>query len=265
MNAALAAYQVDAWLSIVTDLGFSGIHWDTLGSIAQDKDAEADGVAGFTRAAGNLLAAHGLPQTMNQIDTNWWDGSLFDQGVLAFPYAEVWGLPAESMFYKKSPRGGVIANYPGSMRNGCCCLSSSDCGACKRSQYPHCPNNWTQEAVLEARWQAAWKHQLRYLVVGNGLERLIDEYFPETASLSTASIHLIQRQSFPAEGNFNFRSWQESWQVLLILVLTVVVWSLVLMVALRRDWIARVQSGARHPSALSEGTAVTDGRRLLTR
>merc|ERR1740138_1413199 len=119
-----------------------------------------------------------------------------------------------------------------------------------------------RKRCLKPGGRLRWKHQLRYLVVGNGLERLIDEYFPETASLSTASIHLIQRQSFPAEGNFNFRSWQESWQVLLILVLTVVVWSLVLMVALRRDWIARVQSGARHPSALSEGTAVTDGRRL---
>jgi hypothetical protein len=200
LNAALATYQVDAWLTPLTDLGFNGVHWDTLGPEALDKGAEAYGVSAFLVQAGSLLAAHGLPQTMNQLDANWWDESLFARGVLAFPYAEVWYPEAESLFYARAPRGGVIANYPGSSRNGCCCVAPGDCGACtSQRQYAHCPYNWTQEDILEARWQMAWNHNLRYLLVGNGLERLIGEYFPETTGLSKSSIRLIQEHSFPIE------------------------------------------------------------------
>jgi hypothetical protein len=271
MNAALATYQVDAWLPVISDLGFNGVHWDTLGSIAVDKTAEAEGVSAFLLQAGKLLAVHGLPQTMNQIDTNWWNESLFNQGVLAFPYSEVWSPEAESLFYAKSPRGGVIANYPGSSRNGCCCAAPGNCSTTcmPRRLFTNCPYNWTQEQVLETRWQAAWDHQVRYLVVGNGFERLIDEYFPETTGLSKSSIALIQRQSFafaPEQASKQVLRLRGNLRVLSIVFFAAAFWIMLLVVALRWDCCARAESDdACHPTDLSDANASSDRRWLLIR
>lgn len=198
MNAALGTYQVDAWLEPVTALGFSGVHWDTLGAQASSPGAEAAGVGAFVRATGPLLANHGLRQTLNQIDVAWWDRSLFDTGLLTFPYAEVWSATAQALYFGQSPRGGVVANYPGSEQNGCCCMRTSDDCSCK--QYPHCPGPApfpAQDELLRRRWTEASSRGLRYLVVGNGHQRLINEYFPITVQLTAENVAFISNATAP--------------------------------------------------------------------
>jgi hypothetical protein len=50
------------------------------------------------------------------------------------------------------------------------------------------PAGWTQSQVMLARWNEAPQHDLRYLVVGDGTERLVTEYFPSDVSLTSAEI-----------------------------------------------------------------------------
>lgn len=195
MNGALAEYQVAAWVDIVKELGFDGIHWDTLGVKAKDYAAESRGVNEFLRVAGKLLKQHGLLQTMNMVDTHWWDNSLFPD-VLHFPYAEIWSPFHEGLFYQRI-RGNsysVIANYPGTEMNGCCCTTATDCHLCAKygeKKYARCPNNYTQQELLEIRWVAAARKGARYAVVGNGLNRLVTEFFPWTIPLAPETLWVI--------------------------------------------------------------------------
>jgi hypothetical protein len=102
---------------------------------------------------------------MNFVNVSWWDDSLLD--VVAFPYAEVWSMPIEQRLYAAMStramraRWGVMAFYP-----------SVDV-----------PDGWTQSQVMLARWNEAPLHNLRYLVLGDGRSRLLDQYFPDAVAL----------------------------------------------------------------------------------
>jgi hypothetical protein len=169
-NAAWARHQVAAWGPQVAAMGFDGVHWDTLGPIAGSYGAETAGFHAFLVEAAPLLANLGLKQTLNFVNLSWWDESLLD--VVAFPYAEVWSMAIEQRLYAAmadpamQARWGVMAFYPS--QDG--------------------PPGWTQSQVMLARWNAAPTHHVRYLVVGDGARRLVDEYFPGGVPLTPDEI-----------------------------------------------------------------------------
>jgi hypothetical protein len=167
-NAAWADHQVAVWGTSVAALEFDGIHWDTLGSLADDKAAELSGVHAFLREAAPQLAKLHLMQTMNFVSMNWWAPSLLD--VVSFIYSEAWSTADQQALYNAmgsaamQERGGVLAFYP----------STPD------------PNN--QESAMLTRWSDAPNHQVRYLIVGDGTRRLVNEYFPDNVPLSPSEI-----------------------------------------------------------------------------
>ena len=177
-NAAWARFMVERWAPAVKELGFDGIHWDTLGHIAGDKDQEAAGIHDFLVTAHDLLARRGLRQTMNFVDMNGWDRGI----VLAcceFPYVEVWSHETERRYYqemdKLGKRGvrGVFAMYPTT-------LQSSDV---------------SETAILTARRGEAIKHNLAYVLVGDGERRMRTEYWPETVPLNEAERALLRQST----------------------------------------------------------------------
>jgi hypothetical protein len=175
-NAGWAEHQVGVWGAPVASLGFDGIHWDTLGPIAADYGSEAAGFQAFLQTAAPLLSNLGLLETLNFVNVSWWDDSLL--GVVAFPYAEVWSMSIEQQLYATmsapamQAQWGVMAFYP-----------SVDM-----------PAGWTQSQVMLARWNEAPQHNLRYLVIGDGSERLVSEYFPADVPLTAAEVAALQQQ-----------------------------------------------------------------------
>jgi Glycosyl hydrolase family 66 len=173
-NAGWATHQVGVWGQAVADLGFDGIHWDTLGPIAGDSAAETAGFHDFLNTASPLLQSLGLLQTLNFVNVSWWDESLLS--VVAFPYAEVWSMAIEQQLYTQmaSPamqaRWGVMPFYP-----------SVDT-----------PDGWTQSQTMIARWNEAPQHHLHYLVVGDGQMRLVNEYFPSGVPLTSDEVAALK-------------------------------------------------------------------------
>jgi hypothetical protein len=156
-NEGWADHQVAVWGAQVAALGFDGIHWDTLGPKAHYYDQETSGIAAFLKeAAPQLLKLH-LMQTMNFLDLSWWQDDL--QWVVAFPYAEVWDFagphPQQPLYdmLARIHRVGVMAYYA------------------------------EDSATIKARWAEAAMHQTRYLLIGDGLNRLHDPYFPNNLPL----------------------------------------------------------------------------------
>jgi hypothetical protein len=174
-NAAWAQHQVGVWGLAVASLGFDGIHWDTLGPIAGDYQAETAGFHAFLQTAGPLLAQLGLDQTMNFVNLSWWDDSLLP--MVAFPYAEVWSMSVEQDLY-------ALMSQP-AMQNTWIVMPF----------YPSVdmPQGWTQSQVMIARWNEAPQHQVRYLVVGDGLKRLVDLYFPDDVALTSDEVTALSK------------------------------------------------------------------------
>jgi hypothetical protein len=200
-NGALAVHQVDAWVGILEEFGFDGVHWDTLGAKASDYDAESRMITEFVTVAGRLLKQHGLIQTLNQVDTHWWNPSLFSDGILEFPYSEIWWPFWHDKFRQRVAgfEGAVIAAYPGTDMNGCPCTNKTDCSLAQSTGvYGNCPGNLTQEELLEVRWTDACDHGHRYVIVGNGLRRLVTEFFPWTVPIAAHNLAFIQNYTCDA-------------------------------------------------------------------
>ena len=168
LNDAWADRMTDIWGPAVKDLGFDGIHWDTLGRKAGDYGAEVNGTHAFLRRAKGNLAALGLSQTINFVELAWWDPDLVASGLVAFPYAEVWSMISEKSYYAAmndpalAGRWGVMAFYPTADK----------------------PEGQTDSEVMLARWAEAPKHRLVYLILGDNESRLIGPYFPDATPLS---------------------------------------------------------------------------------
>jgi hypothetical protein len=219
LNGPLAAYQCSAWAEPVRALGFTGIHWDTM--IAPPAGSAGDawraGAKAFVMTAADRLKAQNLLQTFNDLSLSFaitTDASYFSQGEkLAFPYSEVWSQAEEAAFYEAivPGAGAVIAHYPGTPQNGCCstsartfcpqplraCAGVCTCEICEGESYDNCPANgyneyWSQEDLIAARYDKALCKGARYLIVGNGKERLVTEYFPDTLPLSSGNYDLIK-------------------------------------------------------------------------
>jgi hypothetical protein len=165
-NAAWADVMVKRWAPAVKELGFDGIHWDTLGAIAGDHELETRGVHAFLRTAHKLLEEYGLPQTINLVDMNWWDPDV----ILAhteFPYVEAWSVATQKRYQGAmvSPalKGvhGVLAMYPTTAA----------------------PKGQTAEQIVAERRTCAQAHNLVYVIVGDGERRMINEYWPNTVPL----------------------------------------------------------------------------------
>jgi hypothetical protein len=168
-NAAWAVHMIDRWGGPIKQLGYDGIHWDTLGRIAGDYGAETAGIHAFIRTAEGLLQGQGLRQTMNMVDLAWWDRAVVRKH-LEFPYAEVWSPDTANRYYAEMDQPdmagirGVFAMYPS----------------------VSVPAGWTETDVIRARRSEGRKHHLVYLVVGDGARRMKNEYWPETVPLTAA-------------------------------------------------------------------------------
>lgn len=168
-NDAWAKIMVSRWAPAIRELGFDGIHWDTLGPIAGDPSAEAAGIHAFLRTAHNLLAAYELRQTMNFVELHWWDPALI-RATCEFPYAEIWFTGTERRYYDAMAdpalggARGVMAMYPKADR----------------------PAGWSDTDLLLARAKEARKNNLVYVAIGDGERRLKHEYWPDTAPMNEA-------------------------------------------------------------------------------
>src|SRR5262249_1986187 len=150
------------WGPAVKDLGFDGIHWDTLGRKAGDYDSEIKGTRAFLGRTKEKLDALKLSQTLNFVDLAWWNSDLVTSGLVAFPYAEVWSRAKQQEYYVAmndpalTGMWGVMAFYPTVDK----------------------PEGRTDSEVMLARWAEAPKHRLVYLILGDDERRLVGPYFP---------------------------------------------------------------------------------------
>ena len=173
-NAAWANYMVATWAPAIKNLGFDGIHWDSLGRIAGDAGAETAGFHAFLRTAGALLRNYDLKQTFNFVDLAWWDRDLVVEA-LEFPYAECWSQASAIRYFEimddaeLAQREGVFPMYPSVA----------------------VPAGSDETAVIGDRWNAALRHHLHYLVIGDGARRMKNQYWPETIALTPEEIAAI--------------------------------------------------------------------------
>jgi hypothetical protein len=167
LNEAWADRMTRIWGPAVKDLGFDGIHWDTLGRKARDDGSEVKGTHNFLGRAKEKLDALKLSQTLNFVDLAWWNHDLVASGLVAFPYAEISSHALEEEYYAamNDPAlagiWGVMAFYPTVDK----------------------PAGWTDSEVMLARWAEAPNHRLRYLALGDDERRLVGPYFPDATPL----------------------------------------------------------------------------------
>lgn len=190
-NAAWARKIAPAWGQFAAFLGFSGIHWDTLGDAYGVSNAGCD-IVGFLRAALPVLQEHGLAQTCNFVDGFGWDPSLIGQvgwvgNVVAFPYWEAWDLPfQEDRYFEEVAPGskGVFVCYPGetASHNGER-WNSGEVGT------------WPLDLLIR-RWRKAHCYGSAYLAIGDGLHHIQNEYFPDTVKINDADVSKIQDMVF---------------------------------------------------------------------
>lgn len=177
-NAAWAEHMVMRWAGSVKQLGFDGIHWDTLGRIAGDYGAETIGMHDFIHTTHQLLQPQGLRQTMNMVDLAWWDRQVVRKH-LEFPYAETWTHETAGRYFAEMDQPdmagirGVWAMYPTVL----------------------VPADLTETDVICTRHNEGLKHHLSYLVVGDGARRMKNEYWPDTVPLTTAESACLQTRN----------------------------------------------------------------------
>jgi hypothetical protein len=171
-NAAWATHMTSRWVPPIKQLGFDGIHWDTLGKLYRDPAAETAGTHEFLRIARDLLQQYGLRQTLNFVDLAWWDRE-FVRTYVEFPYVETWSARTANALYAEMDqmrKPGVFAMYP-----------TTDI-----------PSGWTQTLVIRARHDMAIKHSMVYLVIGDGGRRMKTQYWPDTMPLSAEEDELLR-------------------------------------------------------------------------
>jgi hypothetical protein len=167
LNPAWAQHMVKVWAPAVRELGFDGIHWDTLGALAPNYPAEASGVHAFLKTAQKELRPYGLSQTMNFVDMAWFDPNVVLNRV-EFPYVEVWSTAKEQAYYQAmnltalARRRGVLGFYPSAAA----------------------PPGWSSARIIIARHGEAARHRLSYVAVADGDRRVVNEYWPNTVPIS---------------------------------------------------------------------------------
>lgn len=163
LNPAWARHMVERWAPAVRELGFDGIHWDTLGALAPNYAAEAAGVHAFLKATQAELRRYGLLQTMNFVDMAWWDTGVVIATV-EFPYAEVWSQAKQQAYFAamRHPlllkRRGALGFYPNAAPS---------------------PGRTGTQTLID-RHREARRQGLAYIAVADGVRRVVNEYWPIT-------------------------------------------------------------------------------------
>lgn len=186
-HAGWANKIAPAWAEFAVDIGFAGIHWDTLGGWNHEIRSYMQFPA-FLRTAGPLLQRVGLQQTANFVNAFSWDPTLLDDRTIVFPYMEVWEPNLEDWFYAhvavKPAGGGVFVMYPG---------RSADHTGEKQNVFAI---GISPLDLIRLRWQRAREHNSTYLAIGDGYRRIQGEYFPDTAELAEAAVKTLRRKVF---------------------------------------------------------------------
>ncbi|CAJ1446404.1 unnamed protein product [Effrenium voratum] len=177
---------VPQWASFALSVGFSGIHWDTLGDHNQQQKTLGCDLPGFLRAALEILKPHGLAQTCNFVDGFGWASDLaqgvgWKSNIVAFPYWECWSPEREDAFFRLvgRKRNAVFVCYPGA--------SEEHKG---ESQNCNVRGVWPLDVVI-LRWQKARAEGCTYLAVGDGCRHIQTEYFPSTRPIGKADVSKI--------------------------------------------------------------------------
>lgn len=178
-DASWARHVAPQWAEFANALGFSGIHWDTLGAYNSRMTQRQD-FPGFLREALPILKKEGLDQTANFVDGAFWDASLKgdkdgEGKVIAFPYWEVWTVPrvVNDFFREAVPEGGgVYVHYPGKTADH----EGERQNEMNRGVWPF--------DLLIWRWQKAHATGNTHLAVGDGLRHIQSEYFPDTVDIA---------------------------------------------------------------------------------
>lgn len=182
------------WADWAAEMGFSGIHWDTLGKFSPTMAQYTD-LPGFLRAAKPIVMSRGLEQTANFVDGFGWDPALIDPKAMpdgrtiSFPYWETWSLPDQEDFFfievAPPPQGGgVFVCYPGK--------SPSHEGEFQNTAFA---GIWPLDLMI-SRWIKARRSGNAYLAVGDGIHHLETQYFPANAPIDDTDVAKIRRQVF---------------------------------------------------------------------
>lgn len=209
MNPAWAMRIVPRWARFAADIGFSGIHWDTLGDFGDyerslgpmdpfsQRGVPRPDIPGFLRAALPIMREHGQLQTLNFVNGFGWDQSLlnvevgngWDQQsgrVIAFPYWEAWTSQKEQELLTtsgKASHGFVIAMYPGYSKYHCCI----------RNERQNSANYgvWPFDLGLR-RWRRATEYGGTYHFIVDGDRYLQGPFVPDAVRFQSAEVREIQ-------------------------------------------------------------------------
>jgi len=185
-----ATRMVNVWGKTVKELGFDGIHWDSLGIISLDN--QTLGFLDFLERSSQLLTPLGLLQTFNFVDLHWLtdypivkccrETYLYYERFLKtvdFLYAEVWNSTQHSQYASlvRSRQRGVVAFYPSIDFSGRKDISDI----------------YIQERNIMSRTTYSRENNLSYLIIGNGNRRLINEYFLNDTPVSETITKFLNR------------------------------------------------------------------------
>ena len=164
-----AKRQCDIWVPFAKEVGFYGIHWDTLG---KRKGLPEESYLTFLKACHPIVKENGLEQTMNFVDGFGWSPEAMKYSM--FPYWEVWSTEKEDLFFdemskldKQNKKLAVFACYP---------------------KYNHKGFDMTPDVLRRERLRKCIDKGVRYLLVGDGTRFVQSEYFPNTVAMTDEDI-----------------------------------------------------------------------------
>jgi len=178
-------HMAPRWIKYAADMGFSGIHWNTLGNFDGELGGTSD-VLGFLRATLPLVTEAGLGQTFNFVDGFQWDPSAVSDKLVAFTFWPAWSRPAkEEAFSKQVPAGSVFLCFPGTDED-------------------HHGEWWQEEDVkgkhpfelIVERWSHARCHGNTYLAVGDGNRHITTDYYPDAKEMSEDEVKTLIEKVF---------------------------------------------------------------------
>jgi len=182
-NKQWGKYWAPRWIKFAQDVGFSGIHWNTLGNFDGELGQHSD-VPGFLRATKPLMEEAKLGQTFNFVDGFQWDQSLMDEKLIAFTFWPAWSRPKEDAFVKNVPPGSVFLLFPGKDKD-------------------HKGEWWQKDAkgkhpfeLIVNRWSHARCHGSTYLAVGDGNRHITTDYYPDAQEMSDEEVKALIEKVF---------------------------------------------------------------------
>lgn len=156
-----AQRMCDIWVPYALYLGFSGIHWDSLG-YCNGAFGNGEIFTIFLNSTARLLKEHGLLQTFNFVDGFGYNPQLVLDGIITFPYWEVWTLPdVEDAFFN------AMSQLPEDKKGVFVCYGTGK----------HNPPSYSFNELICLRWDKCIKQGCKYLLIGDGCRTVKNEYF----------------------------------------------------------------------------------------